>query len=78
MTDDIMSDCVGGDYIIVKNRKNHENGGPLYEKGMILRTSSKRSEVSLTCLVCANRVLLSSNRPYTNLEGFKVKSWLKF
>ena len=21
MTDDIMSDCVGGDYIIVKNRK---------------------------------------------------------
>jgi len=34
LTDDGMSDCVGGDYVIDKNRKNDEIGGTVYRKGM--------------------------------------------
>ena len=34
LSDDVMTDCVGGDYIIAKIEKNDQIGGTDSEKGM--------------------------------------------
>ena len=41
MSDDVMTDCVGGDYIIAKIEKKCQIGGTDSEKGMNPRTNSK-------------------------------------
>ena len=52
MTDDVMSDCVGGDYIIEKIEKNDEIYGANSKKGMRPGISRRHSDESLECLLC--------------------------
>ena len=63
MTDDVMSDCVGGDYVIEKLQKNDEIGGPFYRKGMTSGTPLKASNITLGCLVCAIEIFWRSYPP---------------
>ena len=51
MTDDVMSDCVGGDYIIENMPKNGEIGGANSSKGIEPRTSPRYLNESLECLL---------------------------
>ena len=52
VTDDVMSDCVDGDYIIGKMPKNAEIGDTDFRKGMTSRPPLKVLNVSLDCLLC--------------------------
>ena len=56
MTDDVISDCVGGDYIIIKIEKNEEIYGATSLKGMGPGISRSRSNESLECLLCCVRI----------------------
>ena len=49
MTDDVMSDCVGGDYVIGKMSKNDEIGGAFMRKGMEPRIFRMHPNESLEC-----------------------------
>ena len=51
MTDDIMSDCVGGDYVIEKRQKNDEIGETDFRKGMTAGLPLKGPNKSLECLL---------------------------
>ena len=51
MTDDVMSDCVGGDYIIEKMPKNDEIGDTDFRKGMKSEPPFRGSNESLECLL---------------------------
>ena len=51
MTDDVMSDCVGGDYVIEKMAKNEEIGVANSKKGIGPGISRRHSNESLECLL---------------------------
>ena len=51
MTDDVMSDCVGGDYIIEKMPKNDEIGDTDFRKGMTSGLPFKVPKVSSESLL---------------------------
>ena len=73
MADDVISDCVGGDYIIIKIEKNDEIYGAISSKGMGTGNSRRHSNESLECLLCYNLNILVWHHPYRNLEGFKLR-----
>ena len=64
MSDDVMSDCVGGDYIIAKNVKNHQIGGRFYEKGMNPRISMSGLKWSKISQECYRQCFITSTHPY--------------
>ena len=45
MTDDVMSDSIGGDYIIIKTWKNRVIGGLDFKKGVSLRPRPFRTSL---------------------------------
>ena len=51
MTDDVMSDCVGGDYVIEKMPKNEATCVANSIKGMVPGIDRRRSNESLECLL---------------------------
>ena len=51
MTDDVMSVCVGGDYVIEKMAKNEEIGVANSKKGIGPGISRRHSNESLECLL---------------------------
>ena len=51
MTDDVMSVCVGGDYVIEKKPKNDKIGVANSKKGIGPGISRRHSNESLECLL---------------------------
>ena len=72
MTDDVMSDCVGGDYIIMKNWKKWLKLWTRFKK----RDESRNFPNRLKWIFWVSFVpilnILSSSHPFWNLEGLKV------
>ena len=72
MTHDVMSDCVGGDYVIVKNWKKWRNWWGDFQKGdetwHFLKALKWIFRVSSVPIL----KIMALYSPYENLEGFKV------
>ena len=72
LTDDVMSDCVGGDYVIDKNWKKRWNLWGDFQKGDETWYFLKALKWIFRVPPVPDFDLKALHSPYENLEGFKV------